>query len=187
MVLRSAFFFCLLVGCAQPRAPQAAPPAVVVADTTGAPVDIRAEASKSPFTVVEFFSAHCPCQRAHDDRMRALYTDFSPRGVTFLAIDAESGADAQRAVTEHEARKYPYPILVDAKGSSADVFGAQYATFTVVLDREGRVRYAGGIDSDRSHLTDDSEAYLRNALDDLLAGRDVRVAHGKALGCALQR
>jgi peroxiredoxin len=175
-----------LAGCAQARAPVSAP-SIVVADTAGGAVDIRAEAAKTSFTVVTFFSAHCPCQRAHDERMRALYKDFAPRGVGFVAVDAEAGASADRARTEHDVRKYPYPILVDARGASADALGAEYATFTVVLDRDGRVRYAGGIDSDRSHLTDDAHAYLRDALDDLLAGRDPRVAHGKALGCALQR
>jgi hypothetical protein len=179
----------VLGGCSTspPHTPPSTPPTVVVSDTTGASVDLRTEAARSQFTVVTFFSAHCPCQRAHDERMRALYTDFSPRGVAFFAIDAEAGASAERATTEHEARRYPYPIFVDPRGASADALGAEYATFTVVLDREARIRYAGGIDSDRSHLTPDAHAYLRDALDDLVAGRDPRVAQGKALGCALQR
>jgi hypothetical protein len=57
----------------------------------------------------------------------------------------------------------------------------------VVLDGEGRVRYRGGIDSDRTHLHEDATPFLRLALDDLLAGRPPRVAEGKTLGCSLQK
>jgi hypothetical protein len=107
--------------------------------------------------------------------------------VQFVAIDAESGASDARAQAEHDQRRYPYPVLADPGGASADALGAAYATYTVILDREGRVRYHGGIDSDRTHLTRDAEPYLKNALDDLLEGRDVRTKEGKVLGCALSR
>jgi hypothetical protein len=56
----------------------------------------------------------------------------------------------------------------------------------VVLDAQGRLRYHGGIDSDRSHLHDDAQPYLGDALVDLLSGRSPRVAEGKTLGCALR-
>ncbi len=189
MVVRIAALTLVLAACAPKPAiaPGEPPPAVVVADAAGQPVDLRDAASRAPFTVVEFFSAHCPCQEVHDARLRALYTDFAPRGVGFYAIDAERGASAERAKHEAAERRYPYPLLVDPRGASADALGAEFATYTVILDRDGRVRYAGGIDSDRTHLTDDAHAYLRDALDDLLAGREPRVTRGKALGCALSR
>jgi hypothetical protein len=37
------------------------------------------------------------------------------------------------------------------------------------------------------HLHDDAQQFVRSALDDLLAGRSVRVPEGKTLGCALER
>ena len=168
-------------------APGDTPAPIVVSDAQGRPFDLHEAASRAPFTVVEFFSAHCPCQAVHDERLLALYNDFAPRGVQFVAIDAESDASAERARHVAETRRYPFPVLVDPRGASADALGAEFATYPVILDRDGRVRYAGGIDSDRTHLTDDARAYLRDALDDLLAGRAPRVARGKALGCALAR
>ena len=108
MVVKHAWLLLVaLVACAPSR-----PSSMIVSDTTGQAIDLRAEASRASFTVVTFFSAHCPCQRAHDERMHALYTDFAPRGVEFLAVDAEAGASPERARTEHDARRYPYPILV---------------------------------------------------------------------------
>lgn len=72
-----------------------------------------------------------------------------------------------------------------AFGSNA--LGAELASYSVVLDAERRVRYHGGIDSDKSHLDDDAQLYLQNAIDDLLASRSPRVEQGEALGCALQK
>ena len=49
----------------------------------------------------------------------------------------------------------------DPGATLAKELGAQYATYSVVLDADGRVRYHGGIDSDKNHLHDDATPYLR--------------------------
>jgi hypothetical protein len=141
----------------------------------------------APLTVVVFFSSHCPCQRAHDERLRALAAKYGPAGVHFVLVDAEADATRERDEVEARARSYPFPILADPSGSLADSLGAEYATYTVVLDAEHRVRYEGGLDSDKQHLTEDARFYLRDALDDLLGGRSPRVPVGKTLGCVLRR
>lgn len=173
-------------GCAQPAAPPSAPDAPLV-DADGRTASLAAELARADLTVVTFFSAHCPCQRAHDPRLIALYTRYAPRGVRFLAVDAEPGASPERSAREARARGYPFPILADPRSVARDGLGAEAATYTVILDRAGRARYAGGIDSDRTHPTDDATAYVADALDDLLSGREPRRPHGKVLGCALER
>ena len=53
-----------------------------------------------------------------------------------------------------------------------------------MLDRERRLRYCGRFD-DRRNPARVRGYDLRNALDDLLAGRPVRVAETEAFGCRL--
>lgn len=151
------------------------------------PADLGALTAGSPLTVVVFFSAHCPCQAAHDARLIELHRAYAPRGVRLVLVDAEAGASDARASAEARRRGYPFPIQPDPEGRLADALGATFATYTVVLDTRGAIRYQGGIDSDRKDLHDDAHLFVRDALDDLLAGRDPRVSEGKALGCALQR
>ena len=141
----------------------------------------------APLTVVVFFSSHCPCQRAHDERLRALAAKYAPAGVRFVLVDAEVDATQQGDEIEARARAYPFPVLANPNGSLADSLGAEYATYTVVLDAEHRIRYLGGIDSDKQHLTEDAHFYLRDALDDLVGGRAPTVPVGKTLGCVLRR
>jgi hypothetical protein len=117
------------------------------------------------YTVVIFFSPDCHVLAAHDDRIRKLAADFAPPRVRIVAVDPEVDASLERDRAEIERRRYPFPVL---------------------LDRDGIVRYRGGIDSDRVRLRDDATPYLGNALSDLLAGRAPRVTESKALGCALR-
>ena len=137
-------------------------------------------------TVLEFFSAHCPCQAQHDARLRDLYARYAPRGAAFRAVSSEGSIDVAAESLEVARRHYPFPIVHDAGGALARSLGAEYATYTLVVDTNGRVLYRGGIDSDKRDLHDDARPYLANALDDALAGRAVRVPEAKTLGCALQ-
>jgi peroxiredoxin len=140
----------------------------------------------SRLTVLFFFADHCPCQAAHDARLRALYAAYHPQGVDVFAVDSEVGATPERDGAEAAKRAYPFPILVDRGGALAHRVGAEYATEAFVIDRSGAIRYHGGIDSDKRTLHDEATPFLRDALDDLLAERPLRRTESKALGCALQ-
>lgn len=137
------------------------------------------------FTVVEFFSAHCPCQAKHDARLAALAEKYRPLGVAFVAVDSEADATIERDQGEATRRGYRYPILVDPDGAVARALHADYATYTVLVGAGQEILFRGGIDSDRSHLRSDATPYLGNALEDVAAGRPVRRAEAKTLGCSL--
>ena len=104
--------------------------------------------------------------------------------MAFVVVDSEAHATLEQDAAE--ARLRGYAIVQDDGGALARALDAEYATFTVVVDRGGHVVYRGGFDSDRSHLKEDRTPYLEDALDDLLAGRPPRVAATKTLGCTLQ-
>jgi len=141
----------------------------------------------APATVVEFFSADCPCQDAHDERLIALYRRYQAQGVRFVVVDANYSAALDHDLAEAKDRNYPFPILVDPGGALIKALGAKYATYSVLLDPQGRVRYRGGFDSDRHPLSAHPKAYLDEAIAAVLAGRDPNPAETKTLGCALER
>ncbi len=101
-------------------------------------------------------------------------------------VDSEVGASKERDASFESEQTFGFPMLTDVGGKLTRAMGAQSATFSVIVDRSGNVRYAGGIDDDRSHLRDEATPYLKDALDDVLSQRAVRRPEGKALGCALQ-
>jgi hypothetical protein len=148
------------------------------------PIDIPFDTSGP--TVLVFFSSHCPCVAAHDARLVALANEFMPRGVHFLALDSEVDADEARDRIEATSRHYPFPIAIDREARIARAVGAEYATFSVVVDEHGKIVFRGGIDSDRTHLKPDATPYLHDALDDVLARRPLRRTTANTLGCALR-
>ncbi len=195
MVLRRAFvdrirsaFGCIvlisaLASCA--AEPSLRVPPLTVADTSGAHVSLPGDLARSKLTVLVFYADRCPCFRVHEGRIRDLYRAYAPRGVDVILVDSEVDATMERATAAVRERKLPRMVL-DPGGRLAEALGAEYATYSVVLDESGRVRYRGGIDSDKNRLTDTPKEHLREALDDLLAGREPRRTESKTLGCALR-
>jgi hypothetical protein len=153
----------------------------------GEALGVRGISELSRFTVLVFFSPDCDCLTEHDARLVAIADVYRLRGVRLFMVDSEARGSLVRDAAEGRRRGYSFPILLDRGARVADLLGAQYSTYTVVIDANVRVRYRGGIDSDKLHLHDDATPYLRNALDDLLSDREPRLTEGKALGCALQR
>ena len=188
-MIRAALFslvFTAIAACAPaPRAASSLPDATLL--SSDGPRRLAEIVQPGHVTVIEFFSAECPCQAAHDDRLRELAVAYRGRGVDVYAVDSEAGASTDRARNEALSRRYPFPILADPTGALADALGAEFATYTVVVDRLGYVRYRGGLDSDRTHVTPDASLWVRDAVDRLLAGGDPRPTEAVALGCALRR
>jgi hypothetical protein len=151
-----------------------------------AAIDPGALPARAPWTVLVFYSPTCHCLEQHGARLRALYDAYHPRGVQFFLIDSEVRGSPERDEAEARRRGYAFPIVRDVGATLANELGATYATYSVVLDDAGRIRYHGGIDSDKIHLHEDATPYLQEALDDLLAGRPPRRAEAKTLGCALE-
>jgi hypothetical protein len=194
-VARAAAMALVLVGvlclgsCAAtgrvPLAPEV--PSVPLVGPQGEPIDARGLARGAPLTVLVFFSPDCHCLRVHEPRLRALFEAYHARGVQFFMVDSEVRGSPERDAMEARQRGYRFPILGDRGARLADALGAEYASYTVVFDAQARVRYRGGIDTDRSHLHDGATPYLEDALDDLLGARPPRLAEGKTLGCSLQK
>jgi peroxiredoxin len=173
-------------GCAKPTALEAPVPRLVLSGTDGTKHDLAEEARSARLTVLFFSAWNCPCQAVHDARIRELYARYHPLGVDVFAVDSEVKGSIARDKEEAARRGYAFPVLVDTGGMLARAVGAEYATESFVLDRTGIVRYHGGLDSDRKQLHDDARPFLRDAVDDLLAGKALRTSESKALGCALQ-
>jgi hypothetical protein len=186
---RGALAAALLVGlgaCAASVRPSAVP-STPLAGVGGSAIDTRDLTARAPLSVLVFFSSHCHCLQAHEARLRGLFDAYHPRGVQFVLVDSEVGGAPDTDAAEAKRRGYPFSILTDRGAKLADALGAEYATYTVVADASGRVRYRGGIDSDKQRLHDDATFFLRDALDDLLEGRPVRTPEGKTLGCVLTK
>jgi peroxiredoxin len=139
--------------------------------------------------VLVFSSNRCPTAKAYAGRMRALQRDYDGRGVQLIAINANDPSlypdeRYERMIERAEEDGYTFPYLVDAGQSAARAYGAACTFHVFVLDRDRRLRYEGRFDDARLEANVRRND-LREALDDVLAGRPVRVPSTRPFGCSL--
>jgi hypothetical protein len=106
--------------------------------------------------------------------------------VAFVGINANKQESAAEVADHAKSHGFPFPVLKDEGNVQADAFGAQVTPEVYVYDPAWTLRYHGRIDEDMKgdHVASPD---LRNALDALLAGKDVPAKETKAFGCSIKR
>jgi len=140
--------------------------------------------------VVMFTCNHCPYSQAYEDRMVAIQRDFAGRGVQLVAINANDDKvypedSYPEMVKRAKAKGFNFPYLRDPDQKAAEAYGAVCTPHVFAFDKERRLRYRGRIDDSREPKQVKSPD-LRNALDDMLAGRNPKVADTRPFGCSIK-
>jgi len=157
-----------------------------------------ADYSSSPILVLVFTCNHCPIAQMYERRITQLAADYKDRGVAVVAIqpndpkaitiDELDSSDLSDSLDEMKIRAQykhlTYPYLYDGETQSVtDAYGPQATPHVFVFDRDRRLRYEGRMDdSYRAELVKTHEA--RDAIDALLAHREVKVKHTGVFGCS---
>jgi peroxiredoxin len=148
------------------------------------------DAAGAPATVVIWTCNHCPYALAWHDRLLDVVRDYSSRGVRFFAINSNDGdrypADSYEAMRERvEREEWPLPYLHDSSQEAARAWGAQTTPHIYVLDDRHRLRYQGAPDADHQDPAHEA-AWLREALDAVLAGEDPDRPETEPVGCTVK-
>jgi peroxiredoxin len=158
-------------------------------DTEGA-IWSASDSAQAAATVVVFTCNHCPYALAWQDRIEQVARDYADRGVRVLAINANDAEryprDSFAAMKDRVAREdWPMPYLHDATQEVARAYDAKVTPDVFVLDSERRLRYRGAPDRDYDDPSQGA-AWLRDALDAVLAGAEPAQAESKPVGCSIK-
>jgi hypothetical protein len=137
-----------------------------------------------------FTCNHCPYALAWQDRIAQAARDYADRGVQFLAINSNDAdrypRDSYEAMQQRVAAEdWPLPYLHDASQDVARAYGAQKTPDVFVLDSDRRLRYRGAPDSDYDDPGQQA-AWLRQALEAVLDGRDPSPGETQPVGCSIK-
>jgi hypothetical protein len=98
------------------------------------------------------------------------------------------GDDSFTAMRKHATEAgYTMPYLVDEGSKLANNVGARTTPHIYLFDGDMTLVYRGSIDDNVSRAEDVKERYLENALERLSAGKKIKVAETKAVGCSIKR
>jgi peroxiredoxin len=142
-------------------------------------------------TVIVFTCNHCPYALAWHGRIIDAAHDYADRGVRVLAInpnDAERYPRDSLEVMRSRVERGEFdgvPYLRDESQSVAHAYDAKTTPDVYVLDRGGVLRYRGAPDADYDDPSQNA-AFLRGALDAVLAGGEPDPAETTPVGCSIK-
>ena len=138
--------------------------------------------------VLVFTTTGCPLVQRYLPRLQDLYAHYRDQGVKVVAVNV--GPDDSLKEIAYQAIQYKaeFPFLKDFDGDCARSVGATRTPQVVLLDAKKIIRYRGRIDN-QYRLSGVKPSVdredLKEALDDVLAGRKVRVKETVVDGCAI--
>jgi len=154
-------------------------------DADGADHSLKSLAGKNGAVII-FIATRCPVSNAYNDRMQKLAEDYKAKGINVIGINSNNIEPAAE-VKSHAAEKHlTFSILKDDGNKIADRLGATRTPEAYVIDASGKLVYHGRIDNSQN-TANISANDLRDALDEMIAGKQVTKSGGAAFGCSIKR
>jgi thiol-disulfide isomerase/thioredoxin len=159
-----------------------------------------AEFAGSKVLAIVFDCNHCPESHLYESRIQKLYTDYREKGVAVIAVNPFSPervneadlmfSDLNESLLDMQTRagdrRLQYPYLYDGASQSLTAkLGALATPQVFVFDHSRRLCYEGRID-DSAIAARAKTHETRDAIDALLAGRNVAVTTTPVSGCAVR-
>jgi len=154
-------------------------------------------AYKGKIVVLEWNNPECPFVRKHygAGNMQKQQGGAAAEEVVWLTIN--SGAEGKQGhMDAAAANAYVAQVggkeaayLIDADGKTGHAYDAKTTPHMYVIDKDGTLRYMGGIDSIPSTDKEDiakATQYVDQALAELAAGKPVSVATSEPYGCSVK-
>lgn len=136
--------------------------------------------------VLMFIATRCPVSNAYNKRMEEIYYEYKEKGVALLGINSNKSEDIDEIAEHAEENGLTFTILKDEKNIVADVFDATKTPEIYVLNNKFELLYHGRID-DSQRESEIISTDLRNALNEILEGKEVSTPETKAFGCSIKR
>ena len=152
---------------------------------------------KGKFVVLEWLNHGCPFVQKHYDggNMQNLQKEYTGKDVVWLSI-ASSAPGKQGHMSPEETNKAKAEkgsaataVLLDEDGTVGKLYDAKVTPELYVINPDGVLIYAGAIDDKKS--TDPADAagaknYVKQALDEAMAGKPVSEPTITAYGCGIK-
>jgi peroxiredoxin len=151
--------------------------------------------------VIIFTCNHCPTAQAYEERIIQLAKDYASRGIAVVAImpndpnairlDELGYTDMSDSYEEMKIRArekhFNFPYLYDGETQTvAKAYGPIATPHVFIFDKERKLRYEGRIDNVEKPSKIPTSFDTRNAIEALLAKKEVSVQTTKVFGCSIK-
>jgi hypothetical protein len=153
---------------------------------------------KGKLVVLEWVNPECPIVQKHYNKsgnIPRLQKAYTGQGVVWLSINSAAAGkqgDYEPGPVKawmQQVGAAPTDYFRDQTGAVGHLFGAKTTPHIFIINRDGTLVYAGGIDSIPSADPADipqAKNYVDAAMADLAAGRPVAMANTRPYGCSVK-
>ena len=142
-------------------------------------------------TLVVFTCNHCPWAKMWQTRVTEIGNAAGKAGLGMVAINSndpsaypEDDMNGMKQRAKQLGMKFPY--VVDATSDVARAFGASRTPEAFLFDASGKLVYHGTIDDNAEDASAVKDAWLKDAVDAVAAGKTVTTAETKSMGCSIK-
>lgn len=171
---------------AEPAAVGKPAPAFTLKDEAGK--THRLSDYKGKTVVLEWTNPECPFVVRHYNAktMTKTHAAFASKDVVWLAIDSTSHNTPELSAAWKKKEGFTYPVLQDASGKVGHAYGAKTTPHMYVIDKEGIVRFIGGIDDDPRGRSKSPKNHVTDALKAVVKGETPAAQQTTPYGCTVK-
>lgn len=144
--------------------------------------------------IIVFTSNVCPYAGMIENRINALAAEYQPKGWQVIAINGNDDSiepkDNYEAMQKAAKEKnFSYPYLYDGDNSVTSEWEVVRLPQVYVVQKtaDGNIlQYTGAIDDSIRDAAKAKESYVRNVINDLEAGNEIRVTTTRSFGCTIK-
>jgi len=167
-------------------------------DFTGTDINgktVKLSDYKGKIVVIESYNSDCPFCKNHyrTGATQDLQKELAANNVVWLMVDSvnpknPSHRTPEQARAEWTEKKIAATAWIDdSSGDIGHLYDMRTTPHTFVIDASGTLVYAGAMDDHPDPVHDPRTArnYVKEAVEDLLAGKPIEVSQTKPYGCAV--
>jgi peroxiredoxin len=160
-------------------------------DINGKEITLK-EAKKKNGLLVMFSCNTCPYVIKNQERTNKICAYAKEKGIGVVLINSNEkqrdDVDSYDAMKQYaKSQGYNWHYVVDKNHEVADAFGANRTPENFLFNGDGKLVYHGAIDDNPNDAGNVNRNHLKEAIDELVSGKDISVKTSRSVGCTIKR
>jgi thioredoxin-related protein len=162
-----------------------------VKDVSGKDI-MLSDAKKDNGLLVMFSCNTCPVVIKNQSRTKEICQYASEEKIGVILLNANEGdrnsGNSYTAMQSYaHQQNYDWFYAVDKNSELADAFGANKTPECFLFDKMGKLVYHGAIDDSPGDMNNVKRHHLKEAINELIAGKEITVKETRSVGCSINR
>jgi thioredoxin-related protein len=149
--------------------------------------------AKAPNGLLVIFSCNtCPYVAKNLTRIKEIAGYAADSKIGIMIVNSNEGnrdSDDSYAAMQNYAKTqhFKWHYVLDSNSEIADAFGAKRTPECYLFDKMGKLIYHGAIDDSPADITLIKRTHLKEAINEMLSGKDVSIKESRSVGCGIKR